>query len=307
MTGSVGDDAHVLLGGYDLIPPFQRTNPSFNLQGDDDSSIPTDSPYGATPGSEAGEFAPAKVVARIPDATGEAEATDFMKVLRFQAAAPTTPTPKKRFEECAAEFAAASAAVGKVIPLGTPKIIQSPPATLNGKPDVIHEVTGAGRVHVLLHGANFSPDWAYLFGHQGDDRDYPRALSARQLDLCDLRGAVVTFSSCYAAMLDTAASEAGSRTEANQVALACLGHGAKFVVAATRSNWIALDGGGLGSGFIAEVWRQLGSGMPAGQAMRAARQAFLRGALPAAGRSERPYILKTVLQMQLYGNPEAKL
>src|SRR5262249_37947751 len=137
----------------------------------------------------------------------------------------------------------------------------------------------------------------------------PRALAARQIDLCDLRGAVVTFSSCYAAMLDTADSEAHGRSAANQVALACLGHGAKFVIAATRANWISLmsDAAGLGPGLVAETWRQLAKGKRAGAALRDARIAFVKKALSMAGSAERPYILKTALHMQLYGNPDAKL
>jgi hypothetical protein len=234
------NESNVLIGGYDIIPPFTRTNPSLNVNGDDDATIPTDTPYGAAPGDSVEEFAPKRIVARIPDATGSGDPADFIKVLRFQAQAVTTPTPTKRFEECAAEFIAPAGVVAAAIPSGTAKIIKSPPAGLNGPPDVIRGITGAGRVHILLHGANFSPDWAYLFGHEEDSNDYPRAISSQQIDLCDLRGAVVTFSSCYAAMLDSGASEAARRSEANQVALACLGHGAKFVIAATRSNWISV-------------------------------------------------------------------
>jgi hypothetical protein len=134
-------------------------------------------------------------------------------------------------------------------------------------------------------------------------------MSARQIDLCDLRGAAVTFSSCYAAMLDTGKSEAATRSESNQVALAFLGHGAKFVVASTRSNWIPLgnDADSLGPGLVADFWRCLGRGAPAGKALRDARRIYLRRDLAASGRTDRPYILKTALQAQLYGNPEARL
>ena len=164
-------------------------------------------------------------------------------------------------------------------------------------------------MHVLRHGANFSPDWAYLFGKSDSSKDYPRALSARQIDLCDLRGAVITFSSCYAAMLDSGTSEAGRRSESNQVALACLGHGAKCVIAATRSNWIAMapSPDGFGPGLIAEVWRQLRKRKRVGAAFRDARIAYVKKALEKSGAEDRPYIFKTALQMQLYGNPNSRL
>jgi hypothetical protein len=233
IAGAHVDVPHALIGGYDLMPAFVRANPSLDVSGDDDADIPTDSPYGATPGSHAEEFVPKRIVARIPDATGTADPADFVKLLRFQAQAKTAKTPTKRFEECAKEFLAPSQVVATAMAKGVHTIVTSPPATIDGAPDLVSRLAGAGRVHVLLHGANFSPDWAYLWG-KGSKSDFVKAMSARQIDLCDLRGAVVTFSSCYAAMLDTGDSEAGRRSETNQVALACLGHGAKFVVAATR-------------------------------------------------------------------------
>jgi len=310
IAGLPANQSCVLVGGYDLIPTFDRPNPTLNMSGDDDESIPTDAPYGVAPGApRAQEFAPTRPVARIPDATGNADPADFIKVLRFQEVATTTKTPAKRFERCAAEFTLATGAVSRAMGRRG-KIVTSPPAKLDGAPDVIKELSGSGRVHVLLHGANRSPDWAYLFGHgEDDDSPYPKAMSARQIDLCDLRGAAVTFSSCYAAMLDSGMSEAGQRNENNQVALACLGHGAKFVVAVTRSNWIGMDGDGdsLGPGLIADVWRQLVRGRTAGEAVQAGRIAYLRRDLARSGREDRKYVLKSALQLQLYGNPEAKL
>jgi hypothetical protein len=58
---------------------------------------------------------------------------------------------------------------------------------------------------------------------------------------------------------------------------------------------------------IAETWRQLAAGKNAGAALRDARIAYVKKALSEADASERPYVFKTVLQMQIYGNPEAKL
>jgi hypothetical protein len=309
IAATPGDEAHVLLGGYDLIPSFSRPNPSYHLSQDDDQTIPTDTPYGATPGSTAEEFVPKRIVARIPDATGPATPADFLKVIGFQTDATSAATPAKRFEECAAEFELATRMVGSAIRGGKQQLVESPPAKLKGPPDVVSGLSGAGRVHVLLHGADFSPDWGFLWGRDEATGTFLKAISAQQIDLCDLRGTVVTFSSCYAAMLDSGTSEASHRNESNQVALACLGHGAKMVIAATRSNWISLSGtgDGLGPGLIAEVWRQLAKGKKVGAALRDARIAFVKKWLEQSGAKERPYILKTALQIQLYGNPEAKL
>jgi hypothetical protein len=53
-----------LIGGYDLIPAFVRANPTFGLNSDDDADIPTDAPYGATPGVPAEEYASANPLAQ---------------------------------------------------------------------------------------------------------------------------------------------------------------------------------------------------------------------------------------------------
>jgi hypothetical protein len=191
---------------------------------------------------------------------------------------------------------------------GAPGVVRlSPPDNLT-TPGLVAAISGHGRVHVLLHGANRSPDWSYLFGHDGRaGSPFIKALSAHLLDLCDLRGSMVTFSSCYAAMLDVAPAHSGARTVANQVALACIAHGAKAVFAATRSNWIGMQApfDVFGPRLMREVWLNLAAGTRAAEALRLAKRTYLRTAL--AHPRDRPYALKTVLQAQCYGHPEAAL
>ena len=296
-----------LVGGYDLIPPFVRPNPTFNESHDDDKDVPTDAPYGAKPGKAVEEYAPSRAVSRIPD-DATADAAGFMALLAHQVAAPGTATPAGSFEEAADEFSGALNFVHGVIPGATAKQRLSPPDKLS-KPGLAAAMSGKGRFHILLHGANFDPDWASLWGHSDKaNAPFVRALSAQLIDLCDLRGAVVSFSSCYSAMLDVAPAIEGARTARNQVALACLAHGAKVVFGATRSNWIATSGNfdGFGPGLMAQVWAQLAKGVPAAEALRRAKAAYLKTAL-SQDASEQKYALKTVLQAQCYGHPMATL
>jgi len=295
-----------LVGGYDLIPPFIRPNPTHGSQ-DDDKEIPTDAPYGATPAKPAEEYAPKRAVSRIPDGT-TADSASFIATLEYQIAAPKTKTPAGSFEEAAKEFAGALGFVHNAIPKANGQLNLSPPDTQT-MPGLTSQIMQHGRIHVLLHGANFDPDWAFLWGHDGKPHsDWLKALSAKLLDLCDLRGAVVSFSSCYAAMLDTAPATSGSRTVSNQVSLACLAHGAKVVFASTRSNWIDTTApfDGFGPGLVAEVWKQLAKGQQAAEALRLAKRSYLKKALSAPP-GDRPYALKTVLQAQCYGHPAATL
>ena len=295
-----------LIGGYDLIPPFMRANPTNGSQ-DDDVDIPTDAPYGAKPGKPEEEYAPSRPVSRLPD-SAIADAAEFLSVLEFQHAAPRTATPKGSFEEAAREFAGALKFVHKAIPGARPPERLSPPNSLATR-GLTSFISGHGRFHILLHGANFDPDWAFLWGHENKPHaSFIKALGAQMFDLCDLRGAVVSFSSCYAAMLDTAPATSGARTSKNQVALACLAHGAKVVFGATRSNWIDTQApcDGFGPGLMAEVWRQLAKGKKAAEALMRAKAAYLKIALSGEP-GDQPYALKTVLQAQCYGHPAATL
>lgn len=296
-----------LIGGYDQIPAFSRPNPTFGEDSDDDADIPTDAPYGAQPGDAAEEYAPSRAVSRLPD-SAVADVQEFLAILSYQLLAPKTPTPKGSFEEAAKEFSGALKYVRTAIPDAAGKQRLSPPD--NGR---MHGLTaamsGRGRVHVLLHGANKDPDWAVLWGHgEGAHAHWIKALSTRLIDLCDLRGAIVTFSSCYAAMLDVEPAVHGKRTSKNQVALACLAHGAKVVFGATRSNWIGTRKpyDDFGPRLIAETWRQLAKGKKAAEALRLAKAAYLKVALSGPP-DDHPYALKTVLQAQCYGHPGARL
>jgi hypothetical protein len=319
VSGATADDIHAqiaqlpagepacLVGGYDQIPPFMRPNPTYHLDGDEDDQIPTDSPYGAAPGQPFEEYVPSRAVCRIPDGATPDPAS-FLKILSFQQKAPTTATPGGTFEEGAAEFFGALGYVHGTIPGADPAGPRlSPPSTIDDA-DLPQRMTQKGRAHVLLHGANHSPQWAYLFGHDVNaaPTDFQEALSCRVIDLCDLRGCIVTFSSCYAAMLDTGESEAPGRTEANQVALACLGHGAKVVYGATRSNWIDTTDpcDSLGPRLSAEIWRALATGVHAAEALRKAKETFLATLVD---KQDIPYGRKTLLQFQCYGHPDGSL
>ncbi len=296
-----------LIGGYDMIPPFMRPNPTYRESHDDDKDVPTDSPYGAAPGKAVEEYAPSRAISRIPD-DATADAATFLAVLAHQVAAPKTATPAGSFEEAADEFNGAANFVHGAIPGAKGKPRLSPPAQV-ADAGLTAKISGKGRFHILLHGANFDPDWDSLWGHSAAaNADWVRALSAQLFDLCDLRGAVVSFSSCYSAMLDIAPATKGERTYKNQVALACLSHGAKVVFGATRSNWIATAGNynAFGPALMALVWTQLGKGKPAAEALRLAKAEYLKQALSQSP-SEQKYVLKTVLQAQCYGHAEATL
>ena len=178
-----------LVGGYDIIPPLRRPNPTSGSQ-DNDRDIPTDAPYAVPPdaGKEE-EYAPRRAISRIPDG-GTKDPPSFLKILAFQKKVPKAVTPPGSYEEGAREFHGALAFVHEVIPKPGDTLYDSPPQTID-EPELPQGITQKGRIHILLHGADRSPDWAYLFGRDASAPagEYPKALSARVLDLCDMRGA----------------------------------------------------------------------------------------------------------------------
>lgn len=297
-------EAVCLIGGYDIVPTFRRKNPTSHLDGDDDGPIPTDAPYGAAPGVIEEEYAPGRAISRIPDSVNKSAST-FLKLLKSQQFMPQTRTPSGCFEQAANEFSGAAGYVHQFVAAQSLAVSLSPPS-LTARPDPVPLISGRGRVHILLHGANYSPDWASLFGRSASAPrdDYPVALTTAQIGRCNLAGSVVTFSSCYAAMLDGR----GGRTFSNQVALACLHQGAKIVIGATRSNWIETRApyDGLGPGLVAAFWKEFSAGGTAGNAFVQAKANFLKTEL-SRDPSNHPYLFKTVLQMHLYGNPEVTL
>lgn len=296
-----------LIGSYNILPPFSRKNPTSHLSGDTDKDIKTDAPYGAPPGSMEDEYAPPRVPARIPDGA-DVDAGRFLKLLAAQRTVPHRATPAGVFEEAADEFAGAARYVHRALGKGgTPVRVRLSPPSVIASPDPVPLMSRRGRVHILLHGADFPPDWASLFGRKASapPSEYPEALSAPLIERCDLQGSVVTFSSCYAAMLD-----GGSRrTPGNQVALACLASSAKVVLCSTRSNWIQTmrPFSGFGPGLVAEFWKEFQKPKRrAAEALMRAKRTFLKAGL-SGDPADHPYVLKTVLQAHLYGHPDARL
>jgi hypothetical protein len=293
-----------LLGGYDLIPAFILLNPSRSAETQGgDKDVPTDAPYGGAVGNQAQQFAPTRPVSRIPDSRS-ADSGDFVALL--SSIRPTTPTPAGAFHEAAAEFAQPARDVASFLET-SPNVLLSPTLT-EEDPKVLGGLVGKGRVHILLHGANFAPEWGQLFGHAENADEWPVGLSAPRIVALGLVGSVVTFSSCYAAMIDLDATGHPSRDAHNQVALAALRAGAKAVFACTRSNWIDITSGDLlGPGLMKRIWQGLKAGSTAGESLVAAKRALLKAAMTTGASLDLPYVYKTVAQAQLYGHPECRL
>lgn len=300
-----------LIGGADLMFPFWRVNPTFQMTGDPDPWIATDAPYGAEPGEAFAyeEFAPSRAVSRLPEPVA-GDGASFLSLLQRQAQAPLTPTPPGSFEMAAAEFGGAQTQVRDVMdPIAQPGLV-SPPVDQD-RQGLLALISGRGRMHVALHGVRSAPGWGTLLGREAQGTVEVPALTAAQLASCQLRGMVATFSACYAGMLDRgedAADSVPARDASNQVALACLSAGAKAVFASSRANWIDIQPpfDSFGPALTVHVWQQLAAGHGAAEALRLAKRSYIRSALEGS-RESLPFVQKTVLQAHCYGHPGATL
>ncbi|MFZ1981037.1 MAG: C25 family cysteine peptidase [Smithella sp.] len=298
----------LILGGYDLVPTFVLNNPTLHIEqqneGDAaaDMNIPSDGPFGGIPGNKAQQLLPTRPVARVPDGPAAA-VDDFLTMLKNVTAKPNIPDGA--FQEAAQEFEKQAIDVAKALNISVPLIL-SPPTDVTD-PTLPAKVNGKGKIHILLHGANYSPDWANLWGHASESKDWLVGLSSQILRNVTLAGSVITFSSCYAAMIDLDSKNAPVRDSTNQVSMACLYAGAKAVFAVTRSNWIGETGSLLGPGLATNIWKGLLAGKKAGQALIDAKRQLASDAMTSCSQEDLPYVYKTLAQAQFYGNPEATL
>lgn len=297
-------EAACLIGGYDIVPAFRQPNPTFDVIDEVDADVMSDAPYGARPGSPAEVFLPTRAVSRIPD-SGTADAGQFIAILNQAAAAPGTDTPDGVLHLAAQEFAGAAQLVQAVPSMGA-ALKLSPPVAV-GAPTIQSQASNMGRIHFLLHGADQPNRWDRLYGAADSEAPLRPAMRVSELKGCVLSGAIVSFSTCYSAMLDTRPGKP-LRDPDNQPALACLVAGAKTVYGSTRANWIddTAPFDSFGSALIAEVWRLLNQGVTVAEALRKARFSFAQSSL-ARDAWTRPYVLKTLLQAQCYGHPMARL
>jgi hypothetical protein len=186
-------DYLMILGGPDVIPFQQLTNPMFG-DGDTDKTVPSDLPYAsAAPHSKdiAKFVGPTRVVGRLADVTGGKAAADFVRIIDNAARFAGTPN-KKNFSISADEWTGASKkntslAFGSgagAVQLVPPKGPTWPAAKL------------AAPLHLInCHGADRDPDYF------GSSPTFPKSHVPGNLPGHVTAGSVVAAECCYGAQL----------------------------------------------------------------------------------------------------------
>ncbi len=186
-------DYLMILGGPDVIPYQQLTNPMFG-DGDTDKLVPSDLPYAsaAAHSKDIAKFVgPTRVVGRLPDVTGGKAAEDFVRIIDNAAKFAGTPN-KKNFSISADEWTGASkknvtmafGAGASAVQLVPPKGPAWPAAKL------------AAPLHLVnCHGADRDPDYF------GSSPTFPTAHVPGNLAGKVTAGSVVAAECCYGAQL----------------------------------------------------------------------------------------------------------
>jgi hypothetical protein len=282
---------YVLLVGDDGIVPFHRLpNPSQ----DGDEVVWSDHPYGVNAGEP---LLPARAVGRIPD-SGLATLIGSIRAAatahRHLAAGQDLAATGGAFGYSASVWKRASRAVFAA--LGDTKAVRlSPPLTHQDR--YLGGEGGPRYRYFNLHGLVDSPHW---FGqrHPSFPADYPSfPIALCAADLESARGSVVFSEACYGAHIE-------GRAVTDSIALTSLARGTLAFVGATGVAYGGLDDGPLVSADLLahRFWQALRAGLPAGEALAAAKRALIREATASQGYLDAEDE-KAIYTFVLYGDP----
>ncbi len=284
-----GVDSLLLIGGDNIIPFWQITNPVTDRSVDPDVVVYTDNPYGTDIENMEQYLAPPLPLGRLPD-SARGTADDFVNVI-----ASATESRKSRVMR-QGSTALVNAdwrdfSKGAAVALQGIDWHLSPGYCLN---QATQSDANREFLYFNLHGFNGKPDW------QGYDSVADRFVSAATpagFDRQYVSGSVVFAENCYGAQI-------AGRTITNSCALKLVNEGAAFVGATGLAfgshiapTLILEDADALAKSFWSEF---ADGGSQLGASLAKARSNYLLGDSTI---SNNPFKQKTLLQFTLLGDP----
>lgn len=284
-----GIDSLLLIGGDNIIPFWQITNPVTDRSIDPDAVVYTDNPYGTDTESLEQYLAPPLPLGRLPDfARGTVD--DFVNLI-----ASATDSRKSRAIRQGstalvnAEWSDFSKGAAGALPSIDWHL--SPGYSLNQttQADANREF-----LYFNLHGFDGKPDWQ---GYDSVSDRFVTAATPAGFDRQYVSGSVVFAENCYGAQVS-------GRTATNSCALKLVNEGAAFVGATGLAfgshiapTFILEDADALAKSFWGEF---AASGSQLGASLAKARSDYLQGD---SAISNNPFKQKTLLQFVLLGDP----
>ena len=294
-------DYLVLFGADDVVPYFVVENPSFDPNGDDDRTVPTDNPYACSErfrSSKRGSYlVPDRVVGRLPDVPGEGDPSWFLDSL---ATASTWVSQEKAtydgaYAICCDAWKGAGAACVAHIDEAASRLMISPP---EGDATSLPASRVKARLHLIkCHGAQVDPQF---YGQKG--RAYPVALSSTSLRKKVSPRTVAGAMCCYGAQVFSPNDPAVQPPGAWPIASTYLRGGAYGFAGSTMIAWVGPQEMACADWIVAGFLKCALGGASLGRAFLESKQDYLRwinqqGAAPGIEDE------KTLIEFVLLGDP----
>ncbi len=278
-------DAVLILGGDDIVPFWRLANPVRDRNIDPDEAVLSDNPYGLC--GDDTNMAPRIPVGRICDSGSAGAFTDSLEHVLDRLATPSRLADSFAAINVAwvAPSVEAEHALGGVVDRRL-----CPYYTIT--PDRAGDLSRR-MLYFNLHGFDGSAAWS---GYDVDTDQFVDAVRPSSFQSRAVAGAMAVTEACYGAQVV-------DRTPGNSCALAAQREGVAGFIGATglvfgsfqRPILDVADSDTLAP----RILSRLSAGMPAGQALRDGRAAFVSD----IGRALNPYEKKTALQYVLLGDP----
>ncbi|PUZ27253.1 hypothetical protein GA0116948_11769 [Chitinophaga costaii] len=285
--------AYILLAGAQDIIPFQLLQNQLFGEADEDRTIPSDLPYACDVAFDTNVtkfVAPTRVVGRLPDIPGKADAAYFHTIAQQAVAAKpaTAASYKNYFAVSVQEWQKSTRQSVTHIFGNSTHLLISPSAG----PAYTGKQLRAKSHFYNCHGAPLDPNY---YGQQG--ANYPTSLEATTLHKKLSAGTIVAAECCYGAQLYNPTLLEPS---ALSVASTYLVNKAIAFMGSTTIAYGPADGQGLAD-LLTQYFMMnvLKGGASTGRALLEARQRFLTEMGPTLD----PYELKTLAQFYLLGDP----
>ncbi|RPI76180.1 MAG: hypothetical protein EHM45_13735, partial [Desulfobacteraceae bacterium] len=283
-------DYIMLLGAPDILPHQDLKNPAYDPDGDEDKWVPSDVPYAceAAYSTDPTRFlGPTRVVGRLPDLLGKADAAYFVFLLG------TAARHKTRNRSEFQKYFSVSAEVWKnSTALSLTKIFGSDTALATSPPKgpAWTEAQVRPRLHFInCHGAAGDP---FFYGQRGSQ--YPKAHSAKQLKSKISNGTVIAAECCYGAELYDPADSTGQAG----ICSTYLRDGAYGYFGSSTIAYGPSEGNGQADLICQYFLNEVLDGASLGEAALRARHRFAQ-----AYTHLDPTDLKTLIQFNLLGDP----
>ena len=283
-------DYLMILGAPDIFPHQDLRNPVYDPQGDDDRVVPSDVPYAceAPHSKDPRKFVgPTRVVGRLPDLLGVADAAYFVSLLGTAARHKArSRSDYQKYFSVTAEVWKGSTALSLTKLFGSSNAMAtSPPKGPAWTPAQL-----APRVHFInCHGAPSDPNF---YGQRGNS--YPVAHSAEKLVKRIMNGTVIAAECCYGGELY---DPADSKMQAG-ICSTYLRDGAYGYLGSSTIAYGPSEGNGQADLICQYFLNEVLEGASLGEATLRARHRFAQ-----AYTHLDPVDLKTLVQFYLLGDP----